>query len=238
MNSYNRHPDNRSNGLLGGVVVLLIGVAFLLRKLDLHLPHWVFSWPMLLIVIGFIMGARNRFQGAGWFILTFIGTIFLINDILPFSWQLQRFFWPIVLIVIGAVMIGRSASRTRRYNDMIAGSSSTASPEDFLQSTTIFSGTNKVVLSKNFKGGNVTTMFGGTELNFMQADIQGEVILDITTMFGGIELIVPSHWDVKIDVNTIFGGIEDKRMVVPASVDKVLVLRGSCTFGGVELKSF
>lgn len=238
MGRYDRHPDNSSNGLWGGVIVLIIGLVFLLRKLDLHLPHWVFSWPMLLIVIGFVMGAKHKFQGAGWFILTFIGTIFLINDILPWDWQLQRFFWPIVLIVIGLFMISKAANRNKRYEEIMAGDTAGASKEDFLQSTTIFSGTNKVILSKNFRGGSVTAIFGGTELNFMQADINGQVEMDITAMFGGIELTVPSHWDVKLDVNTIFGGIEDKRMVVPASANKVLVLKGTCLFGGVELKSY
>lgn len=216
---------------------MIIGLIFLLRKMDLHLPDWVFSWPMVLILIGFVMGVKRKFQGAAWFILTFVGTVFLVNDIVPFEWHLQRFFWPIILIIIGVYMIGRATSRNKRYEEIMS-ESSTASREDFLQSTTIFSGTNKVILSKNFQGGTVTTIFGGTELNFMQADINGEVILDVTTMFGGVELIVPSHWDVKIDVNTIFGGIEDKRMVVPASAGKVLVLKGSCTFGGVDLKSY
>lgn len=237
MGSYNRHTDSSNNGLWGGVVVLIIGLIFLLRKMDLHLPDWVFSWPMVLILIGFVMGVKRKFQGAAWFILTFVGTVFLVNDIVPFEWHLQRFFWPIILIIIGVYMIGRATSRNKRYEEIMS-ESSTASREDFLQSTTIFSGTNKVILSKNFQGGTVTTIFGGTELNFMQADINGEVILDVTTMFGGVELIVPSHWDVKIDVNTIFGGIEDKRMVVPASAGKVLVLKGSCTFGGVDLKSY
>jgi predicted membrane protein len=240
MSRYDRHPSNNtSNGLWGGVVVLIIGLVFLLRKMDLHLPHWVFSWPMLLIVIGFVMGAKNKFQGAGWFILTFIGTVFLINDILPWQWQLQRFFWPIILIVIGLFMISRASTRNRRFDEIAADSGNpSASPEDFLQSTTIFSGTNKVILSKNFRGGTVTTIFGGTELNFMQADLNGEVVLEITAMFAGIELIVPSHWDVKLDMNTVFGGIEDKRMVVPASANKILVLKGTCLFGGVDLKSY
>ncbi|WP_343701576.1 DUF5668 domain-containing protein [Chitinophaga sp.] len=238
MGRYDRLPDNSNNSLWGGVIVLVIGVVFLLRKMDLHLPGWVFSWPMLLILIGFVMGAKNRFQGAGWFILTFVGVVFLINDMLPFEWHLQRFFWPIILIVIGLYMISRASSRSKRYEEIIADSSNMASKEDFLQSTTIFSGTNKVILSKNFRGGNITAMFGGTELNFMQADINGEAVIDITIMFGAVELVVPSHWDVKLDVNTVFGGIEDKRTIVPASTNKVLVLKGSCTFGGIDLKSY
>ena len=254
MSRYTRHNDNSdgNTGLWGGFVVLVIGLIFLLRKLEVHLPEWVFSWPMLLIFIGFVMGVKNRFQGGGWFILTFIGTVFLVNDIMPFQWQLQRFFWPVVLIVIGVIMIGRAAGRNKRYEEIMGDGGSrnyqhtaagsmehtSASPEDYLRSTTMFGSTNKVVLSKNFLGGNISTMFGGTELNFMQADINGEAVLEINTIFGGIELVVPANWDVKMDVSTMFGGIEDKRTAIPGTGAKVLVIKGSCTFGGVDLRNY
>ena len=37
-------------------------------------------------------------------------------------------------------------------------------------------------------------MFGGAEINFMQADIQGRVELEVNQVFGGTKLIVPAHW--------------------------------------------
>lgn len=237
MSRLNRQQDSSGNGLWAGVIVLCIGLFFFLDRLDLHLPHWVFSWPMLLIVIGFVMGARRKFQGPAWFILMLVGTVFLVDDIVPFAWDLRRFMWPIIMIVIGVYLIGKATTRKQQYDEYVVRGGSTS--EDFLQATTIFSGSNKVVLSKNFKGGNITTVFGGTELNFMQADINGEAILDITTMFGGVEIVVPASWDVKLDVNTIFGGIEDKRTVgIMPTPGKVLIIKGSCTFGGVDLKSF
>jgi predicted membrane protein len=145
--------------------------------------------------------------------------------------------WPIIMITIGVYLIGKATTRKQQYDEYVVQGGSTS--EDFLQATTIFSGSNKVVLSKNFKGGNITTVFGGTELNFMQADINGEAVLDITTLFGGVEIVVPASWDVKLDVNTIFGGIEDKRTVgIMPTPGKVLIIKGSCTFGGVDLKSF
>jgi hypothetical protein len=61
----------------------------------------------------------------------------------------------------------------------------------------------------------------------------------VETVFGGVEITVPSNWDVRMDMNTIFGGVEDKRnMPAMADPSKVLIIRGSCVFGGVDLKSF
>ncbi len=239
MGNYNRrHDSGNGSGLWAGVIILCIGLFIFLKKMGLELPNWLFSWPMILIAIGCIMGVKGKFQGIAWFIVTMVGCIFLVGDIVPFDWNLRRFIWPSILILIGIYIIGRSTSKKSQYEKIFSADDS-ANSDDFIQATTIFSGTNKVILSKNFKGGNVTTVFGGTELNFSQADIEGEVFLEITTLFAGVEIIVPSSWDVRVDVNTVFGGIEDKRIVPPAiPSNKTLILKGSCTFGGVDLKSY
>ena len=89
-------------------------------------------------------------------------------------------------------------------------------------------------------GGDITNIFGGTEINLTQADIQGVATIDVTTIFGGAELIVPSHWSVKSEIVTIFGGVEDKRTVatITETPEKALVLKGTIIFGGIEIKSF
>ncbi|MBO9155080.1 LiaI-LiaF-like domain-containing protein [Chitinophaga sp. GCM10012297] len=240
MSRLNRQQNNSAGGggLWAGVIVLCIGLFIFLRKAGLEIPDWLFSWPMILVAVGFLMGVKNKFQGIAWFIVTFVGCVFLVGEILPVDWNLRRFIFPSALIVVGVYMIGKAASRRQRYEEVMA-EGMVRNSDDYIQSTTIFSGTNKMILSKNFQGGAITTVFGGTELNFTQADIQGEAVLDITTLFGSVEIVVPSNWDVKMDVSTVFGGIEDKRAIPPAMPsNKVLVLKGSCTFGGVDLKSY
>ena len=52
---------------------------------------------------------------------------------------------------------------------------------------------------------------------------------------------MPSHWKVKSDLTSVFGGIDDQRpsMVLEyISEDKVLVLKGACVFGGIEIHSY
>ena len=77
-------------------------------------------------------------------------------------------------------------------------------------------------------------------MNLSQADIKGRVELEITTIFGGTKLIVPANWEVKSEAVTIFGGLEDKRSIQPGdpTQEKILVLRGTVLFGGIEIKSF
>lgn len=111
---------------------------------------------------------------------------------------------------------------------------------DVLNSQAIFCGVRKRVLSKRFYGGKISTFFGGTEIDLSQADLGEQAILDVDVAFGGIKLVVPPHWDLKIDVANVFAGIEDKRMYSQATPDpaKVLVIRGTVIFGGLEIRSF
>jgi hypothetical protein len=114
--------------------------------------------------------------------------------------------------------------------------------DDSLDSVTIFGGIKKNIFSKNFRGGEIVTIFGGTELNFTQADMPNRIELEITQIFGGAKLIVPPHWKIQSeDIVSIFGGIEDKRPPMPNTnydQNKVLILKGTNIFGGIDIKSF
>jgi len=230
-----------------GVFLLLIGAAALVKASVTDLPDWVFSWQMFLIVLGFFIGIKHGFRGAAWFILMLIGGAFLARDIYPVL-EIRRYIWPMVLIVIGFFIIIRPHRRHwGEKKNAVTGSPEPAlkeketwSKDDFVDSTSIFGGAKKNILSKDFKGGDIVNIFGGTELNLSQADISGKVPLELTTIFGGTKLIVPPNWQVQSEAVTIFGGLEDKRTIQsPAEVpDKILLLRGTILFGGIEIKSY
>jgi len=238
-----RTDRNRgTNGVWIGLLIIIIGALWLLRQLSFPVPYWLFSWPMILIGFGFIIGIKHNFRDSGWFVLMFIGAVFLVGNIYPdIAWH--QYLWPVALIVLGIFLILKP--RRRNWKDWQQWSKThELSPDkmgsdDVLNYSTAFGGLKKNILSKNFKGGYVSNVFGGTELNFMQADIQGTVMLEVSQVFGGTKLIVPSHWEIKSDMSAIFGGIDDKRMP-SANVDhtKVLVLKGSTTFGGIEIVSY
>jgi predicted membrane protein len=233
-----------------GLFILMIGVAALLKASITDLPHWLFGWQMLLIVLGFFVGIREKFRGGGWFIMMLVGGAFLVTEIIP-DLNVRRYIWPMAMIVVGIFFIFRPRRRDWNWRDQLDPKTKEAlsgqawrdekySSEDFIDSTSIFGGANKIVLSKDFKGGDIVNIFGGTELNLTQADIQEKAVLEMTTIFGGTKLIVPSNWSVKSEATIIFGGIEDKRSMAPAAgtPTKVLVLKGTVIFGGIEIKSF
>jgi len=222
-----------SGRVFGGLVLVIVGIVFLIRQVPgVDLPHWLFSWPMIMIAVGFYIGARHSFRIGGWMIVVLIGTVFLAEDIV-YDLDIRHFLWPMIIISVGIFMILRPRGRRGRWD------SPAASSEDLLDITSVFGGTKKNVISKEFKGGTITNMFGGTDLDLTQSDINGTVVLDISSIFGGTKLVVPGHWNLRTETATIFAGIEDKRHLTKDSIDmnKTLVLRGTCIFSGIDIKS-
>ena len=112
--------------------------------------------------------------------------------------------------------------------------------DDYLDAVSIFGGVKKTIFSKNFRGGEIVNIFGGAELDFTQADINGRIIIDITQIFGGTKIIVPSNWQVVSDMAAVFASVDDKRIKTTVNGDsnKVLVLKGVSIFAGVEVRSY
>jgi len=255
------HPQSfdGKGHIWAGVFIVIIGIALLL-PLTADVRNWVISWPMLLIVMGLFIGLRHGFRGPAWLILILVGGTFLIEKIDP-NISFREYLVPAILISIGLLFIFRPRRRSycgpkeTKIADLTE-SSVTANPafenkladktpgeknysQDYIDSTSIFGGNKKNVLSKNFKGGDIVNIFGGSEINLGQADFTGIVELEVTQIFGGTKLVVPSNWEVKPEMTAIFGGIEDKRDVgTTSNPDKVLVLRGTSIFAGIEIKSF
>jgi len=241
-----RHRPSQGHIWLG-VFLLLIGSVFLLRRLGFDFPDFLFSWQMFLIALGIFVGIRKDFQGAGWLILILIGSLFMINEFFVFG-ELRRFILPIILIGSGLFFIFRPKRDYQFFpndpNNIEGGEGKALPPnmlsEDYIDTTSIFGGTKKRVFSKNFRGGNMVNIFGGSEIDLSQADINGTAIIEVTAMFGGATLVVPSHWNVISNAVAILGEVKDKRIVqnLPEENGKTLLIKGTVMFGGVDIKSF
>jgi hypothetical protein len=66
----------------------------------------------------------------------------------------------------------------------------------------------------------------------------GDTFIDVENTFGGIEIYVKEGWTVKNELSSVFSGTEDKRYGCPGDADSNyrLIIRGSATFSGVEIK--
>lgn len=230
----------RNGRVWGGLILVGVGVAFLLRSLNYELPFWLFSWPMILILVGIYNLGKHGFTRPFGLIPLAIGLVFLAEKTNP-NLEIVRIALPVIAIVFGVWMVLFPRKKKSFHHLRHAHMTSTeATTEDHLFVDTIFGGVERNVVSKDFKGGKVTCIFGGAEINLLNADIHGTVTLELTAVFGGIDLTVPAKWKVQTDITAILGGVEDKRMVDEDSLntEKVLIIKGEAIFGGVEIKGY
>ncbi len=230
-----RHHGSDSRVFLG-VLFVAIGALLILENLDLlsyDLSHILISWPMLLIVIGIFN--LNRKAGSAGFILIGIGTFFLLPRIFDVPDHFFRNFWPAILVVIGIIFILQWKRKPG-----LAPFSSTTDNRDILDETAIFGGRNMSLVSEQFKGGKITSIFGGSKINLLYCKPVDGCVIDVATIFGGTKIIVPENWNVKTEVVSIFGGFEDKRgnsVISRVDQSKVVVIKGVAIFGGGEITS-
>lgn len=103
---YDRIGRRHGSRIWVPIGLVLVGGLLLVRQMDVGLPEWLFSWPMLLIVIGIFSGLNHAFRGPGWLILIMVGTFFLLEHLIP-GLDIHRFIWPAVIIVVGLIMLVR-----------------------------------------------------------------------------------------------------------------------------------
>ena len=110
------------------------------------------------------------------------------------------------------------------------------SGENYINSTAIFSGIDKSIISKDFKGGKIVNVFGSTELDFTQADMNGMAVLDISQAFGEMTITIPADWCVETDISQLMAVVDDYRNnKYQKNLDKVLVLKGRSVCANLEI---
>ncbi len=252
---------NGGNRIWSGMLLLVAGGLLMARQLGADIPSWLFHWEMLIIAIGLLISFKSGFKNAGGLIMILVGVAFLLNDIIPNA-HMENFIWPGILMIVGIVFILRPRSpkmhkwdkwERKDWNNYgenlknkITADSTPLQSEpieddaEYIEVNSVFGSVNKLILSKNFKGGEINAFMGGAEINLLQADIKGPVQLEINTVFGGAKLVVPGSWHVKNEITAVFGGVEDKRNPGIASIElnKTLTIKGACVFGGIEIRNF
>ncbi len=247
MNYYNydtkSHSDRKLKNALIGLIFIFVGFIITGNKLGFisdFAYNLCISWQMLLIGIGIfqLLAKKNPFSGL---ILISVGGIFILPEILDFSFNVKHLLLPAVLILIGFFFIFKNRITPRHQDWKNKFDNEFAINSDYVQENYIFGGGNIVIESENFKGGKFSAVFGGGKLDLSKAILSSEGlnVLEIDLVFGGLEIIIPRHWNIKIEANSVFGGFSKKpNGITNSEIDltKTLVIKGSAVFGGADIK--
>lgn len=210
--------------LFFGGVVLAAGVILLLGNADVINSGEVFSvwWPVVLIFAGVLSFLANPRHWGIALIIAGAGVVFLLSrlDVI----DLRDLIVPAALIVLGLfVLFGRNLGGKQEATDEI-------------NSFNVFSGSELTTRSQAFRGGSVTAVFGGSEVDLRDSSLAPGARLDVFAAFGGVEVKVPADWHVVVKGLPIFGGVENKvKGPVPENAP-TLEVNATVIFGGIEIK--
>ena len=230
--------------LWGGSLLLLTGLFYLFYNLNLlpfEVPTYVFTWQMAVILIGVYALYRSFFKGL---ILIGIGVYFilpLIGAMPPIDIAKM---WPLLLILLGlTILFGSRFKKKHKKNYMknyTLENPKTEINEGSFDITTILGGDSRQISSYDFKGGKITAIMGGVELDLTNCYLSKDgCVIDLEVVMGGISLKVSREWNIKSEIVPIMSGIEDHDLHsrdVRIDPSALLILRGNVVMGGIEIK--
>lgn len=218
-----------------GICIIIFGLLAALDNLGL-LTHGFFLqlWPLALVVLGLVkLSRKEQQQGLSGYVFILAGLFLLVANF--GSASLVDAIWPLFIVALGVFVVTKALRSNRSVPPELARD------EGFLSGTAIFGGTKRRPTESAFKGGEMTAIFGGFELDLRQAVLtQGQVRVDIFVLFGGGEIRVPQGWAVDIKATTIAGAQEDKTLHFPGEgaaqeSRPTLILTGLALFGGLTV---
>src|SRR5690606_41737125 len=99
-----------------------------------------------------------------------------------------------------------------------------------------WAGVERKVSTTSFRRADLTAIMGGIQMDFRNASINGEAVIDLFVLMGGVEIRVPPDWNVTNQIVAVMGGLQD-HSTGPADSPHRLILRGFVVMGGAEVKT-
>ncbi len=238
---------SRNSQVIIGGFIILIGILILLDRMGFPIPRWLFSWEMILIGVGIIMGIKSGFRDVSWVVPIIIGTIFISRDIFP-HFHLGKLIWPIGIIAIGLIFVlkgkkghsfdgnffnpGNNYGVDSSKENFVSGFQRIDQPESDGSGAGISQPEPKAAINQGFDDEiECTAVFGGVKRTVVSKNFRGG---EIVAVFGGAEIDL-THADingiVKLEATNILGGT---KLIVPPTWDVQSEM--VAIFGGVEDK--
>jgi hypothetical protein len=208
-----------------GIVFISVGVIIALDSAGVF--RW---WALLLIGLGVLKLRQptedgQRATGMG---LLVLGIFFQAQGL--FAWAKA---WPLMLVLFGAFLVWQSLERKPLH-------ASAASDHSTLSEVVLMGGMKRTIHTPAFRGGYLTVMMGGIEIDLRSAKIDpaSPAVIDVFVMWGGIDIKVPPEWRVDLEAVPFMGGFESKSKTPPHPESAPrLVVRGTAIMGGAVIQN-
>lgn len=227
---------NTMKNVFWGIILVILGLIWGLNALDITNINIFFDgWWTLFIIVPCFIGLFSDKDKTGNIIGLVIGIALLLCTlgILDFAiiWKLA---FPTILVIVGLSFIFKDSLNNKINKEINKINKENNSDNEYCAT---FSSQNVYFDDEEFKGANLTSVFGGVKCDLRNAIIKENQVINCSAIFGGIDIYVPENVKVKIKSNSIFGGISNKRKDASKDKDaKIIYINATIMFGGIDIK--
>jgi predicted membrane protein len=227
----------RTSKIIGGIALLAFGIVWALELLDvihISLDGW---WALFVIVPCFvnIFSDKNK---AGAIIGCGIGVLLLLaaRSIIPWN-DIWKYMICIVAVVWGISLLFFSKKNSSCHSHSAEHPDPVVLDGDHQHKIDVTFGKQEYSYDgQSFLGADVHTSFGFVSLDLRNADIRDGAVISVDCSFGGIQIRLPKGICVNNGIDATFAGVDCDCCTQPADGLNTIYLKGSCNFGGIELK--
>lgn len=256
-------PGSRNAKLGCALFIVLLGVlllAFNLGWIPAAFKGVIFSWQMLIVLLGVIGLVRQRYYSGSFLVL--LGGFFLlpvINSNFPgflgnAAINFQAY-WPVLLIAAGVLFILARFTGKKHDHHRFGGCRhgrhkycaevELKNDADYVDKNTLFhGGSEQIIFSDDFKGGDINVGFGEMKLDLRKVTkVNPQNLLEVQVLFGTVVIYMPAEWYLNLRNESTFGELDDKRsnplvqQPDEEAADRTVLNMGcSSMFGRIEIR--
>lgn len=197
------------------------------------------SIPYVLTLAGIFWVARSGKREAplmAWLVIVF-GAVLIVSQIGLFGLSFGDMVAPMILITVAFFLVNPRNLLPRGLN---TGNDELDPNQQEIKLFAFMGGGELNYHSKQLRCGEVMAIWGGYDLDFSDADMEGDSMqLNLYCIMGGVEITVPANWKVeKSGAVCIMGGYSNKTRDMAEELNlpsKTLVVTGLALMGGGEI---
>ena len=227
----------KTQSVLWGIALILIGVIFALNILNITDINVFFDgWWTLFIIVPATIGLFKKGSKIDniCIILIGVGLLLAARGIIDYG-TVIKLCVPLILIGIGLSLIFKKKNKEKtsfKDNDINEDLKKRASANEHCA---IFSNQTVTFDGQDFKGAELSAVFGGIKCNVDKAFISEDAVIKAEAVFGGISICIPDGVNVKIKSTSIFGGVScQKKNDFDPSLPTIYI-DAECVFAGVNI---
>lgn len=197
--------------------------------------------PYLITLLGIfwiVRSGKRETPLMAWLLMLF-GVVLIVSQLGLFNLSFAEMIAPMVLLAIAFFLVNPRNLLPRSLNT----GTEDLDPDDTEIKLFAFMGGGELKYhSRRLRGGEVMAIWGGYEIDFSEADMEGDSMqLNLYTIMGGVEITVPANWKVeKSGAMCIMGGYSNKTRDMAEELNlppKTLVVTGLALMGGGEIRN-